>query len=292
LQALRVQSQEMVEELRQSHQNITDGLKKQHDSELAEQTGALQKKLASQALELKATQDDLSKAKSAVAAAVSEVEAIRTQLEHAQQSATALASSSSSEQVAEIERLLRELAAAKDDVTAHQEILSATKETIGEMTSNHSKELEEAAKGRAEEVTRMRGIHEAERESLRVENAHLSSRLSDLEGEITTLKAKLDADTPMSPKSNGAPPTVAQGVTKEELQRMHEAHNLKIRDLEAEHEKALKTLREEVEGFQSKAEELAAEVGRKAMEIQYLEQEQDEQTDTITRYVGYLGLKR
>ena len=66
---------------------------------------------------------------------------------------------------------------------------------------------------------------------------------------------------------------------------MHEAHNAKVHDLQAEHDKAFKALKESLDASLSKSEELQQEISRKAMEIKYLEQEQEESSDQITRYV-------
>jgi len=68
---------------------------------------------------------------------------------------------------------------------------------------------------------------------------------------------------------------------------MHEAHNAKLHDLQAEHDKALKAVKESLDASMSKTDELTQEVARKAMEIQYLEQDQDESQDQITRYVEF-----
>ena len=72
---------------------------------------------------------------------------------------------------------------------------------------------------------------------------------------------------------------------------MHEAHNLKLYDLQAEHDRALRAVKDELAAALSQADELNQEVTRKTMEIQYLEQDQDESQDQITRYVRVFGFK-
>ena len=59
----------------------------------------------------------------------------------------------------EIRRLTKELSHAKDDIAAAQDALDLTKQSLEEATNNQGKELEEAAKGRAEEVTRLKAEH-------------------------------------------------------------------------------------------------------------------------------------
>jgi len=119
--------------------------------------------------------------------------------------------------------------------------------------------------------------------TLVTEKSNLLMRLSDLQGELATLKAAVAAG-PISTKGNGngAMPS-SPGVTKEELQRMHEAHNLKIHDLHAVHQKNMKALKEELEASDHKVVELQQEVARKSMEIEYLEQDQEEHQEQITR---------
>ena len=72
-----------------------------------------------------------------------------------------------------------------------------------------------------------------------------------------------------------------------------EAHGTKMNDndLQVEYDKRLKEMREELEAVNGKMKELESEVSRKAMEISYLEQDQEEANDTITRYVRLFGSK-
>ena len=92
-------------------------------------------------------------------------------------------------------------------------------------------------------------------------------------------------------KTNGSAHHRSASISREELQRLHEAHNAKLHDVQAEHDRALRTLREELEIARVKADELQQEVSRKTMEIQYLEQDQEESQDQITRYVKVFGIK-
>ena len=249
----------------------------------------MEKKISHQSLDLKATQDDLSKAKAALGSAHSEIANLQTQLDEAH-AAAEVAAAASPEHLAEIERLTTELSRTKDDLAALTEMLNLTKTSLTDISNNHALELEEAAKGRAEEVLKLRAAHDEEMKAVVTQKSSLLVQLTDLEGELATLKASIAAaPPPSSPKSNGhvAPP----GATKEELQQMHEAHNLKLHDLQAEHDRAIKALREELETALSKADGLQQDISRRAMEIQYLEQEQEESQDQITRYVRFFGLK-
>jgi DNA repair exonuclease SbcCD ATPase subunit len=287
LQKLRAESQATMEQLRTAHQSTIDDMKNEHTNLLDSQVKALEKQINNQTLELKATQDDLAKAKAALEASRAEVESLKGQLDEAK-AAALVEPPPDPALVAEIEGLTRELANAKDDVAATHDALNLTKQSLSQVTDNHTKELEEAAKGRAEEVIRLKAAHEEEVSTLVEQKSELATKLSDLEGELATLKAAAAAEPPSSPKTNGTNGITqpsSPGVTKEELQSMHEAHNAKVHDLQAEHDKALKAFKESLEASQSKAKELQEEVSRKTMEIQYLEQEQEESADQITRYV-------
>lgn len=240
-------------------------------------------------LDLRATQDDLAKAKSGLELSRAEVENLRSQQDEARASSVSSIDGVAAQE--EAVRLAQQLANTKDDLAAVTELLNLTKASLTELSNNHSRELEEAAQNRAEEVQKMQNSHAEVIEAFANESSELSIKLSDLEGEFSTLKAKVAVET-VSAKSNGngaVPPS--PGVTKEELQRMYEAHNLKIHDLDAEHQKITKVLKDELQASNSKVGELQEEIGRKTMEIQYLEQEQEEQQEQITRYVGVFGFK-
>ncbi|KAJ7169747.1 hypothetical protein C8R46DRAFT_1265230 [Mycena filopes] len=281
LQALRSESGSTMDQVRAAHESALENLKADHASALESTVGGLEKQISKLNLELKATQEDLAKAKANVDIARSEVESLTAQHEEARAALSAIPQVSP-QHVEEVSRLTNELGVAKDDLQAVTEMLTLTKASLQEMSNNHSTELEEAAKRRAEEVTKLRGAHDEEVNTLVTTKSELLTRLSDLEGELATLRATIDSGA--APKSNGAVAAPqSPGITKEELQRLHEAHNLKVGDLQAEHEKALKALADELEAAATKVDGLNAEVARKAMEIQYLESDQDEQTERITR---------
>jgi conserved oligomeric Golgi complex subunit 6 len=288
LQALRAQSQEAIEQLRSAHQSTVESLKAEHAAALDNQVKGLEKQIANQALELNATREDLAKAKAAHTAAVQELTAVKIQLEESRQ---LLSSLDKSDKDAAITRLSQDLANLREEHSALQDMLMAQNDTLRQVTNNHTTELEEAAKARAEEVTKLRNIHQEEVDALQKDRTQLSIQLSDLQGELTTLKASIDSD-PLTPsRSNGNAHAHSASVTKEDLQKMHEAHNLKLYDLQAEHDRAMRALKEELETALAKADDLNQEVARKNMEIQYLEQDQEESQDQITRYVRLFGFK-
>ncbi|EGO05170.1 hypothetical protein SERLA73DRAFT_82651 [Serpula lacrymans var. lacrymans S7.3] len=282
LQGLRAESQATIEQLRSAHQSTIEGLKAEHEEVIQSTVGDLDKRLNSQALDLRATQDDLAKAKAALDASRAESESLKAKLEDAR--AAFISASASPDQAAEIERLSQEIANIRDENVMLSDVLAVTKVSLTEMSTNHTRELEEAAKSRVEEVTKLRAAHESEITDLATQKSEIALKLSDLDGELATLKASLAAE-PSNQKSNGTMHTASPQLTvpKEDLQRAHEAHNMKLHDMRAEFDRLAKALREENEMSQATIEELRQEVGRKNMEIQYLEQEQEESQDHITR---------
>ncbi len=120
------------------------------------------------------------------------------------------------------------------------------------MSNNHTKELEKVAEAQVQEIAKLRTAHEEELSVSATQILELSVKLSDLEGELRTAKAALAAE-PVVPKSNGTVAPQSPGVTKEELQRLYEAHNLKVHDLEAEHKKTLKDIAAKLEAAETQA---------------------------------------
>lgn len=290
LQALRASSTSSIEQLQAANKSALEDIKAEHANLLESEVSRLEKIITALKLDLKATQDDLLKAKTSLELARAEVEDLTQQRDAARASTSSL--SNSAVQSEEIIRLSRELSMAKDDLATANEMLNLTKISLTELSDSQAKDLEDAAKGRAEEVTRLRATHDEEVSALVAQKSELSVKVSDLEGELVTLRASIEPErVAIKANGHGVVPQVSTGVTKEELQRLHEAHNLKLHDLSAEHEKAIKVLKEELEAVHNKTEELNAEVQRKVMEIQYLEQDQEENQDQITRYVRFFRFK-
>jgi conserved oligomeric Golgi complex subunit 6 len=223
---------------------------------------------------------------------VQEMEKLKAQLDEARQGALVAAGSVAADHDAEIERLTKELSNVREELDGLNEVFRATQESMQEMGNNHQKELEVAAKGRAEEASKLRAAHDTEIQSLLTSNADLVTRLSDLEGELLSLRASAASPvTPASPKRNGSTAAPAETVTKDELLRMHEAHNLRRNDLQAEHDKEIRALQEQLDAMRSRANEVEQDLDRKKMEIMYLEQDQEESQDQITKYVKLFGFK-
>ena len=100
---------------------------------------------------------------------------------------------------------------------------------------------------------KLRAEHEEEKTALVTDRNALTERVSDLEGEVATLQATLATQASLaSSKSNGHASSETS-VSKEELQKLHEAHNLKLGDLEAEHHKVVHSLQDDLNAAASRS---------------------------------------
>jgi conserved oligomeric Golgi complex subunit 6 len=273
--------------MRQAHQASLEDAQASHQEELETQVNVLEKQTSNLKLELKATQDDLAKAKAGLEAALALEGTLKRQIE--QKDAEAAAAHVPVDQSEEVTRLTKELANAQDDLLNLTEAFNASKESFQQISNNHQLELEEAAKSRAEEVTKLRESHEGEGGAFRRERDELTSRVSELEVELATLRATAEAQpaaAPLSPRkdTNGAVPGTS-AVTKEELQRMHEAHNLKLYELETSHEQSVKGLTEKLEAATQVADDQQALAERLQMELGFSEQATEDHEDELKQYV-------
>ncbi|KIM47878.1 hypothetical protein M413DRAFT_15962 [Hebeloma cylindrosporum] len=285
LQTLRSTSNATIEQIQSANIIALENIKADHASALEDEVNGLQKQITKLNIELKATQDDLAKAKAALETSHNEVETLTKQRDEARAQAQA-APSLSSEYAEELSRVTTELSISKNDLQAVTDMLTFTESSMAELSDNHKKELEEAARIRADEILKLRSEHDREVTTFATQKSELLVKLSDLEGELATVKADIAAQGSSSSRSNGnviSQPATSPAVTKEELAKLHEAHNLKIYDLQAEHDKSAKHARDELEAAYNKISELQQDITRKAMEIQYLEQDQEESQEQITR---------
>lgn len=281
-----------MEQLISSHQVQIQDIKSEGLLNLEEQVSALEKTINSKNVELKATQDDLMKAKAALSATAAEIETLKQQLAESKALASSIAATVTAEQVAEVQKMSKELSNTRDDLAAMNEVLAVTNSSIAHMSSKHSKELEESAQARADEVLRLRAAHDEEVSRLVDEKAVLVARVSDLEGEMANLQSSMAAAAELQAlqKRNGVAHAAAPEVTKEELQKLHEAHNLKMLDLQAEHDKAARVVKEDLELARVEAGELQNSIDGKNMEMDFMQREMDEKDDAITRYVKHMKI--
>ena len=289
LQKLRAQSQETKDQLLAAHDNTIKELQAAHDEALSTSSKSLEKKLNSTALDLRATLDDLAKAKTNLAAALKEVDALTAQVSQLKEAlATAQAASSSdAEHAAETERLKGELCSLNDELTMVREAFQASKESFTEINANHERELEEKTEQYVEQTQKLKAELEEERASFAQARTKLESELEDERVAKERAKAEaLAAQTalqtpPMSPKPNGNAPTPM--VPREELQQLHEAHSAKLSELEADYQKALETLEEQLRAMKENFEGANAALQSKTLELQFTESEKQDLESELAR---------
>ena len=264
LQTLRAESQVTIEQLQAAHQATINNLQAGHQAALETQVKSLEGKIASQNTELSAARDDLAKSKAALTSITQELESTKVQLE---ESKALIASLDKSDKDETITRLTGQLANVRQEHEVMQEMFQATNDSIREMSNKHSKDLEDAAQVRAEEVLKLQATHKEEVEMLSKDRVELTMQLADRENELNTLRATVAAGPETPSKSNGATPARETAVTKEELQKMHEAHNLKLGDLQAQHDRELRVLRDELDKALAASDDLNRQINQKVMEI-------------------------
>ncbi len=147
---LRKQSHDTMEQLTAQHQAYIADLKAEHLATMEDQIRALEKAKSEQSLDLKATQDDLAKAKAALAAAAPEIEALKKQVEEAEKLVATVTESSASEHASELQRLHVALTDAQDEVTSLHSVVAAQKASIAALNDNHVREREDSARTHVE----------------------------------------------------------------------------------------------------------------------------------------------
>lgn len=274
--------------MRSAHQNEIEDLKKSHESALERAVGKLNKDFANMKLELKATQDDLAKAKAVAAASQPEIDSLKAQLAESLKATDEATASAMLLAQEEIERLTKAVAGLQGELESTKSAMVSSQEMFvqnhEQMMKNHATEREEAAKLRAEALQALKAEHEGELKKLSEMRTEILSALEDereAKEKALAQVASLSRQQPApAPKSNGAAPA---DVSKEDLTRMHHAHTLKLSEVEAQNQKSIKALKEKIAEMEATAEELRNDVGRKEMELSFLETEKEEAADEIKR---------
>jgi conserved oligomeric Golgi complex subunit 6 len=295
LQKLRAQSQETMDQIRAAHDNTIQEHQAAHEEVLSTSSKSLEKKLNSAGLELRATRDDLAKAKANLTAAQNEVAALSVQVNQLKETLTAVrvATSSDAGRAAEVEKLKGEVFSLNDELTMIKGAFQATKESFAEISASHERELEEKTKLHVEQTQKLRAELEEERSLFERLRNKLESELEDERVAKERAKAEaLAAQTalqtpPMSPKPNGNAPTPM--VLREELQKLHEAHSAKVSELEADHQKALQGLEEQLRAMMENYEGANTALHSKTLELQFTETEKQDLESELARLQAEAG---
>lgn len=259
--------------------------------------------MATLKLELKATQDDLTKAKGNYASSQKEIQTLTQQVSDLKvQLADAQAAASSDEKLtALLSKTQHELESTQDELAMTKGAFEATKESFSRISDSHDQEMESKTTAHVEEVQKLRGEFENEKKKWVEEMKALRSELED--EKVAKEHAKAEAlaaqsalrTPPMSPKANGtsnttnplSPPTAM--VPREELQKVHEAHSAKLSEVEAGYQKAVKDLEREIESVKERVVELENSVDSKELELKYAASEKEELEDELARIKDSIG---
>lgn len=241
----------------------------------------LQKRLSEIELELQATQEDLNKSKLSLSAKSIELEAVSLQLQKtcAEKSTESIVISSS--HLGTDTELHKELEATRADLQGLRAALLASKDSIESIVANHRGELEGIEKAHVDELADLRRRYEKESLDLVDAKEVAYSRVRELEVEknIAMEKAQMHVVSHPIEIQDGV------SVTREELARMHEAHNLKVHTMEAEHRQVLQVMSSSREQLIRDNDELRSAAERREMEMHFLTTENEENADRIKRYV-------
>ncbi|KIY45748.1 hypothetical protein FISHEDRAFT_48752, partial [Fistulina hepatica ATCC 64428] len=283
LHTLRSNSDATIQQIHTANQVALESLRSEYASTIEDTVQKYEKQISGLNLDLKSAVGDLAKSKASLEVSRADVASLTSQCEVLQ--AAAQDKSLPVEHLEEVEHYKKELAVARDDLAATNEMLDLTKASLQELSEKHGHELKASAEARAAEVSNLTAKHDDETHKLVSQKSELLIKLSDAESEITTLKATVAEAEQSSVKSNGTPqPPTSPGVTKEELLEMHRAHNLKISDLEAAHEKSIKLLEEQAESGKQEIVGLKEKIRHLKMEVELLTEQVDEGEDVLAQY--------
>lgn len=278
LQKLRWQSDATIEQITSANREALHDTQASLSAEADERVEKLQKRLSEAELELQATQEDLHKSKLSLSGKCIELEAVTLQVQkmHAEKSASSVFSASHSDA-----GVHKELETTRDELRGLRAAFQATKESMASMLTHHRRELEGVERTHVDELADLGRKSAQEKSDLLDAKDAAQTRIRELEIEINN--AERNAQMLVM-----SPPAESQGVTsvtREELARMHEAHNLKLHTVDAEHRQVLQLMSNSIEQLIRDKEELRSAAERREMEIHFLSTENEENADRIKRYV-------
>jgi chromosome segregation ATPase len=277
-----------MQDLRAAHERALLDARQSHQTEVDRLVQDYEKKLSNQNLDLKATKDDLVKAKSALPLVQGELESLKAELLKAQEAVkTASADDAASKQVL---LLSEELGKTKKALQGLQSTHDTCKGQLASLNDRHAQELEQSVLNHVSTLSKLDQEYASEKEDLLRQISSLQQRNGELEVEVAALASEKaethDPPSPTLPQVNGNVANAAI-ITREELSRMHEAHNLKIHEIEASYKKQVSELEAAVAAAVKHAEESEMTAERTGMENHFLRSEGEEYADRIKRYVSY-----
>ncbi|KAG8907577.1 hypothetical protein FRB99_003501 [Tulasnella sp. 403] len=276
LATLRERSEAAAEQLKAAHQSQVESINASHQEALDSQVKSLEKQAASLNLELGATQDSLAKAKATLSAATTEVETLKAQLEAAAKEVEIAKAAAAADKDAALEDLARQLSNTQREMNDLSEGFKATQvaytEELTQAKQHHQQELEEASKGRVEALEALQKAHDEALAALKVELAEVKSQLEDeREGkqqavaEVVALRNRTPPATPKA-QANGV-------ITKDELAKLHEAHDAKLSEVESTYQDTLKAVQAELFALKTELQDTKNDLDREKLEKGMYEEE-------------------
>jgi DNA repair exonuclease SbcCD ATPase subunit len=262
LNELRTRSKVAIDEVRAGHHTELSNLNAAHEEALSTEVRSLEKKITSLTVDSNAARDDLAKAKGTLSTQAAELEALRKQLASTKQTLEeTLAVPPTVAPSAELDATKNELRNLKDDYETLKEVHQSSQEGFAATMNNHKVELEEAAKGRVQALAALESKHQGER-AQHADGAYsilfwlvlephffdllalaaLQRRVEDERDAKDRALAAMNAPQTRTPPITPRFGHIGGGVSKDELDRLHHAHNAKLVQLENDHRQAIAQL--------------------------------------------------
>jgi len=135
-------------------------------------------------------------------------------------------------------------------------------------------------------------LHKQELAHRTAEIAGLRSALEDARdakekalAQITSLQSIRSRSPPTSPRNTPS----RTGVSKEEIVKLHQAHNVTLMTVEAEHKKETQALKDQIARLKELVDEKEGENEHKELELTFLNQEKNDLEDDVKRQVDELS---
>lgn len=185
----------------------------------------------------------------------------------------------------QVSALKAELAEANSTAEDLREALQVTQNEFAnqleQLSKLHEKELTERAEDHFTKSSAVQKSLEEEinllRDQHRKEAAKLNEDLVSAREELARASVKTPPPHPPAAASVPKSPLSPGSVTSDDLEKLHHAHDSKLKQVEEGHKQELARFREELEKRDKDIRALAEEVESKKMEIQFMLQEKEEE---------------
>lgn len=276
LRKLRHEAELTIAQIQEAGKVKLENMNSSLATEAEERIAELRKRLGDTDLELRAARDDLLKTKASLSQKETELSSITNEYNDMKEMSK-LGKREEANSSTEVADLQKKLEATIDELSGTRAAFEATKESIEAMSNNHRQELEESATKRAREMADLQQAFELEKADLIEKKNAALNKVHELEIEV---KSGENGHVQSQAASTTSGPS---GIPREELNRMYEAHNLKVHSLEANHRKSISEMEATLEQSLKFKEELQAAAERREMEIHFLTTENEENADRIKR---------